>query len=50
MKVFAMVMNAVQYLSEGVARLFSPADDQYPTVGVQPFDGEPLSKWVDQRS
>ena len=32
--------NIVRYLTEGFARIFSPTDDQYPAVGVQPFGGE----------
>jgi hypothetical protein len=47
MNIFKMTADAVQYLSEGVARLFSPQDDQYPNIGVQPFEGEPLSEWID---
>jgi hypothetical protein len=31
----------VQYITEGFARIFSPSDDEYPEVGVQPFDSEP---------
>lgn len=42
-----MTTDALQYLSEGVARLFSPRDDQYPNIGVQPFEGDPFSEWVD---
>jgi hypothetical protein len=47
MKVFDLVVNAIQYVSEGVSRIFSPRDDHYPETGVQPFDGDPFSKWVD---
>jgi hypothetical protein len=47
MKIFKITVDAVQYLSEGVARLFSLGDDQYPSIGIQPFEGEPLSEWVD---
>lgn len=32
--------NIVQYLTEGFARIFSPTDDEYPAIGVQPFEGE----------
>lgn len=31
----------LQYLSEAVARIFSPRDDDYPATGVQPYTGEP---------
>jgi len=47
MKVFDLVVNAIQYVSEGVSRIFSPRDDHYPETGVQPFDGDPFSEWVD---
>jgi len=47
MKIFDFVVGAVQYVSEGVSRIFSPGDDQYPKTGVQPFDGDPFSEWVD---
>lgn len=47
MNILKLTQNALQYLSEGAARLFSPGDDQYPDIGVQPFEGEPLSEWVD---
>jgi hypothetical protein len=33
--------NAVQYLTEAFARIFSPTKDEYPDVGMQPFDAEP---------
>jgi len=47
MNIFKMTADVLQYLSEGVARLFSPLNDQYPNIGVQPFEGEPLSEWVE---
>lgn len=47
MNILKLTQNALQYISEGAARLFSPRDDQYPDIGVQPFEGEPLSEWVD---
>lgn len=39
--------NILQYLSEGVARIFSPTDDEYPLIGVQPFAGEPYKQDAD---
>ena len=41
MKLFTWLQEMVQYLGKGVARLLSPANDDYPEIGVQPFDGEP---------
>lgn len=32
----------MQYFTEAFARVFGPSDDEYPAVGVQPFDGEIL--------
>ena len=32
--------NANRYLWEAAARIFSPIDDNYPMIGVQPFEGE----------
>lgn len=38
---------SMRYLSEGTNRLFSPTTDDYPLTGVQPFEGEPYSQWVE---
>lgn len=32
--------DVIQYLTEGFIRIFSPTDDRYPVIGVQPFEGE----------
>ena len=40
MKFNQMLQNLVQYFTEAFARVFGPSDDEYPTVGVQPFEGE----------
>lgn len=49
MKFELMIRNAMQSLLEAAGRIFSPTDDQYPEIGVQPFEGEPYhgSAWVD---
>lgn len=49
MKVSQMFDGLVQYFSDAIARIFSPSDDAYPEVGVQPFDGEPYSQWVENQ-
>ena len=36
--------QAVAQIVEGVARIFSPNDDEYPSVGLQPFDGDPYQE------
>ena len=41
MKLFNWLQQLVQYLGKGVARLLSAGDDDYPEVGIQPFEGEP---------
>ncbi|MFM2311976.1 MAG: hypothetical protein RLZZ04_1252 [Cyanobacteriota bacterium] len=41
MKIFTWMRDTVQYLLNGVSRLFEPTDDNYPKTGVQPFSGEP---------
>jgi hypothetical protein len=33
--------DIMQYLLGAVARVFSPDEHDYPSVGVQPFEGEP---------
>lgn len=40
MNIQTFVQNLVQYMTEAFARIFGPSDDDYPTVGVQPFEGE----------
>jgi hypothetical protein len=35
------LQNFMQYITEAFARIFGPNDDEYPKVGVQPFEGEP---------
>ena len=47
MNIFTLIRDTLQYLSEAAGRVFSPSQDTYPNVGVQPFNGEPYSKWVD---
>lgn len=34
-----------QYLAEPMLRIFSPSDDSYPAIGVQPYGGDYYSKW-----
>lgn len=33
--------RTARYISKGVMRIFSPAEDNYPETGVQPFQGDP---------
>ena len=41
MKIFTWMQNTVQFVWDGVSRLFKPTDDDYPKTGVQPFNGDP---------
>ncbi len=42
MSLIKVLQSIVQYFTEAFVRVFGPSDDEYPTVGVQPFEGEPL--------
>lgn len=44
MNIYKLVELVAVYLSEGVIRVFSPKDDYYPVIGVQPFSGEPYQE------
>ena len=33
------VKNVVQYMAEGFLEIFSPHQDRYPVIGVQPYSG-----------
>lgn len=34
-----VVLYVIQYVTEGFVEIFSPDNDHYPAVGVQPFGG-----------
>jgi hypothetical protein len=36
-----ILKDMIQYLAEAFARIFGPNDDEYPDIGVQPFEGDP---------
>ncbi|HLP91058.1 MAG TPA: hypothetical protein VK184_21050 [Nostocaceae cyanobacterium] len=36
--------RTINYIYGAASRLFSPRDDNYPEIGVQPFEGEPADK------
>lgn len=45
-KVFRYFLHGLfQYLAEPILRIFSPNDDLYPAIGVQPYEGDYYSKW-----
>ena len=33
--------EAIRFVSEAAMRIFTRSDDQYPVIGVQPFEGIP---------
>lgn len=43
MNIADSLQRALQFVWEGVLRLFSPDDGVYPAVGFQPFEGTPYS-------
>ncbi|MEB3337977.1 MAG: hypothetical protein VKJ46_10970 [Leptolyngbyaceae bacterium] len=40
MSIYKKFDQVVQYLSDAIARIFTPTNDTYPATGVQPFAGE----------
>lgn len=44
MKMTQWLRDTVQYIWDGVSRLFKPTDDDYPKSGVQPFEGDPYDE------
>ncbi len=48
MDIWNRIAAAIQFLSEGAGYAFRlRKDEDYPAIGVQPFDGEPFSRSVD---
>jgi hypothetical protein len=49
MNILNALENMVVYVSEAATRIFTPSDNIYPVIGVQPFEGIPSrsSKWED---
>jgi hypothetical protein len=43
MNISQFLQNIVQYVAEAFARIFGPNDDEYPNIGLQPFEGEPFN-------
>lgn len=44
MNLHKMLHSVVEYFTEAFVRVFGPSDDEYPSVGVQPFEGEPVAR------
>ncbi|BFM39672.1 hypothetical protein [Synechocystis sp. LKSZ1] len=47
MNIHETLQNLVQYFTEAFARIFGPSTDEYPEVGVQPFEGDPYANAAD---
>ncbi|MFM1841553.1 MAG: hypothetical protein RLZZ490_284 [Cyanobacteriota bacterium] len=47
MNINRILQNAVQYFTEAFVRVFGPSTDEYPEVGIQPFEGDPLANSVE---
>ena len=41
MKLLKAFGDVVQYFSDAFARIFGPDDEPVPSIGVQPFEGDP---------
>jgi hypothetical protein len=46
MNIIQSIGGALSYFFSGCIELFSPNHDDYPLIGVQPFEGETYSKWL----
>jgi hypothetical protein len=44
MQIATMLDSIIGYFSEGIARIFGLDRNSYPTIGIQPFEGEILKK------
>ena len=38
---FEATRNLLEYVARPVIRIFSPTHDDYPEVGMQPYEGDP---------
>ena len=48
LSVFSHFLDGLtQYFVDPIARIFGPSDDNYPAIGVQPFEGEPFAQRVE---
>lgn len=36
--------QVISFILGGVKKIFSPDEDKYPAVGVQPFEGDPAKE------
>ena len=36
--------NMVEYVSDAIAKIFTPSKDDFPATGEQPYKGDPASE------
>jgi hypothetical protein len=36
--------DMVEYLSDAIAKIFTPSKDDFPATGAQPYKGDPASE------
>ncbi len=48
MRWFTSLGTVLQFISEAFIEIFSDTDN-YPATGLQPFEGDTWSQWVDLR-
>jgi hypothetical protein len=44
MEISKKIATSTQSIVEAAMRIFSPTDDAYPNIGVQPFTGTPYKQ------
>jgi AMMECR1 domain-containing protein len=49
MAISKMLADFTQFVSEAAMRIFTPTNDAYPNIGVQPFTGDPYKQKTDNR-
>jgi len=47
MKLMKMMNELNSFFAEAIARIFSPNQDAYPNVGIQPYSGDPIEAQVE---
>lgn len=47
MKMMKLIDSLNNFFAEAISRIFSPSDDAYPNVGVQPYSGDPTEGEVE---
>ena len=45
MNAIQIIKSVIQYITEGFIEIFSPDNDNYPAIGVQPYGGIIVSNY-----